>query len=168
MNSVFDDLEQVGSGAAYIEEICLLMERTDMFRDLDRQDVEQIALYITVYKAAQGVEVMREGDRESYLCVLATGKLQIMKRDEDNTNKKLAVIRAGKSIGEMSVVDGMHHSASAIALEDCQLLLLTKANFDLLMGKNPVVGLILMNKISNLMSLRLRQTSGVLVDYLAE
>lgn len=51
-NSVFDSLEQLGSGAAYIEETCCLMERADMFRDLDRQDIEQIALYITVFRAA--------------------------------------------------------------------------------------------------------------------
>lgn len=111
---------------------------------------------------------MLEGDRESYMFVLAIGKLQIIKRDEDNTNKKLAIIRAGKSIGEMSVIDGMHHSATAVVLEEGKLLLLTKGSFDLLLSKNPVIGLILMKKISNLMSLRLRQTSGVLVDYFDE
>ena len=77
-------------------------------------------------------------------------------------------MREGKSIGEMSVVDGMHHSATVVALEESELLLLTKHNFDMLLEKNPAVGLVMMRKIANLMSLRLRQTSGVLVDYLDE
>lgn len=166
--SVFDNLEQVGSGASFTEQVCNLMEQTDMFRDLDPQEIEQIALYVTVYKAKQGVEVMVEGDQESFMFILVSGRLQIIKRDDDDTNKKLATVRVGKSIGEMSMVDGMHHSATAVALEDSELLLLTKHNFDMLMERNPAVGLLMMKKIANLMSLRLRQTSGVLVDYLDE
>jgi len=168
MASVFDNLTQIGSGASYIEQICRLMEQTDMFRDLDLQDIEQIALYITVYEVKKGVKVMDEGDRENYMFILASGRLQIIKRDEHQHEKKLAIVRAGKSIGEMSVIDGMHHSASVVALEDSELLLLTKGNFDMLLRKNPVAGLLIMDKIANLMSLRLRQTSGVLVDYLDE
>lgn len=164
--SVFDHLEQLGGGAAFAERICSMMERTDMFADLARPDIEQIAPYISVYAAKTGTRVMVEDDRESYMFILVRGRLQIVKRDEDNTDKKLAIVREGKSIGEMSVIDGMHHSATAVALEPSELLLLTKHNFDMLVERNPEVGVVMMRKIAGLMSLRLRRTSGVLVDFL--
>lgn len=168
IGSVFDGLEQVGSGASFTDEICQMMEHAEIFRDLEHQEVLQIAPYISAYKASKGAKVMVEGDRESYMFILVSGRLQIIKRDEGEAEKKLATVREGKSIGEMSVVDGMHHSATVVALEDSELLLLTKHNFDMLLSKNPAVGLVMMHKIANLMSLRLRQTSGVLVDYLDE
>lgn len=165
---VFDNLEQIGSGAKFTEQVCNMMEKTDIFRDMEHKDIEQIALYITAYRAKKGATVMIEGDRENYMFILVAGRLQIIKRDEGNADKKLATVRAGKSIGEMSVIDGMNHSATAIAVEDSELLLLTKHNFDMLLERNPVMGLVMMKKIASLMSLRLRQTSGVLVDYLDE
>jgi CRP/FNR family cyclic AMP-dependent transcriptional regulator len=165
---VFDNLEQVGSGAAFAAQVCAMMERTDMFGDLEHHEIERIAPYISVYRAREGNRVMEEDDRESYMFILVKGRLQIIKRDEDNTNKKLAIVREGKSIGEMSVIDGMHHSATVVALQESELLLLTKHNFDMLVERNPEVGVILLRKIANLMSLRLRRTSGVLVDYLDE
>jgi len=168
MGNVFDSLEQVGGGASFSDEICRMMERSEMFRDIEHQEVVQIAPYISAYKACKGTKVMVEDDRESYMFILVSGRLQINKRDEGDADKKLAIVREGKSIGEMSVVDGMHHSATAVALQDSELLLLTKHNFDMLLDRNPTVGLLMMRKIANLMSLRLRQTSGVLVDYLDE
>jgi CRP-like cAMP-binding protein len=75
-------------------------------------------------------------------------------------------VRAGKTIGEMSILDGMPHSATAVVVEPATLLLLTRNKFEEFMQGEPEVALKVLRKMAMLMSLRLRQTSGVLLDHL--
>ena len=165
--SLFDHLEQLGSGGSYLAEIADMLESADMFRDLNRKDVESFAYYIQAYAAPKGVKVLQEGGRESYMFVIATGKLDVFKNGGGNSgDKKIATIRAGKTIGEMSILDGMPHSATAVVVEPATLLLLTKSKFEQFMQSDPEVALKVLRKMAMLMSLRLRQTSGVLIDHL--
>jgi CRP-like cAMP-binding protein len=118
------------------------------------------------YRANKGVTIFKEGDKGMYMCVLATGLVDIFKLTPQNESKKVATVRPGKSMGEMSLLDDLPHSATAIAREDCTLLMLTKMNYERLMQEQPVLGNALLTQIARLMSLRLRQTTGILMDYL--
>jgi len=89
-----------------------------------------------------------------------------MKRDERLAAKHVTAIGVGKVIGEMSMIDGNPRSASAIAAADTILVTLSKESMDLLFKEKPYVGLKLLKKIAFSMSQRLRQTTGILVDYL--
>jgi len=165
--SLFDNLEQLGSGGSFIDEIANMLERADMFRDLSRQDVEALAKYVTAYSAPTDAKVLIEGGRESYMFVVAEGKIDVLKYSyESGEEKRLATVRAGKTVGEMSILDGMPHSASAKVVNPARLLLVTKRNFDCFIDDYPEVALKVIRKIAILMSLRLRQTSGVLLDHL--
>lgn len=165
--SLFDRLEQLGSGSSYALHVADMLESAEMFRDLNRKDVETFANYIQAYSAPKGVKVLEEGGRESYMFVIAEGKLDIFKQGSDGqSEKKIATVRAGKTIGEMSILDGMPHSATVVVVEPATLLLLTRAKFDQFMEREPEVALKVLRKMAMLMSLRLRQTSGVLIDHL--
>lgn len=165
--SVFDSLEQLGSGSSYADEIGNMLERADMFRDFSRAEIDQLAQYIQAYSAPKGSIVLREGNRESYMFVVAEGKLDILKRAAScPEDTKIATVRAGKTVGEMSLIDGLPHSATAVVVESAKLLLMTKRNFEQFIDCCPETGVKVLRKMANLMSLRLRQTSGVLLDHL--
>lgn len=165
--SVFDNLEQLGMGTSFISTIADMLESADMFRDLARQEVEIIAQYVNAYSAPKGSTILYEGSKEAYMFIITEGRVGIYKNGTDyKSEKKLATVRAGKTIGEMSLIDGMPHSATAVVTEPSKLLVFTHNNFENLTNDHPELALILIKKIATLMSLRLRQTSGVLVDYL--
>jgi len=168
--SCFDKLEMLGSGTSYTAEIADMLECADMFRDMTRSEIDVLAHYVQAYKAPKGAEVLMEGDRESYLFVVAEGRLDILKQtgEASGEKKKIATVRFGKTIGEMSLLDGLPHSATAVVVEPAVLLLVTKTNFDRLLKEQPEVALRVVHKMATLMSLRLRQTSGVLIDYLKD
>lgn len=163
----FDDLELIGSGTSFNAEIGDMLERADMFRDMTRKEVDAFAGYVQAYQAPAGVEVLREGARESYMFIVAEGRLDILKQTgKEGDSRKIATVRAGKTIGEMSLLDGLPHSATAVVVEPSVLLLLTRSRFEQLLSEQPEVALKMVRKMATLMSLRLRQTSGVLIDYL--
>ncbi len=168
--TVFDQFEQMGDGSGFHPKLSDMLEGSDMLRDFSRQDIEQIAHYVSAYEAPKGTVVLREGEKQSYMFILVSGRLDIFKKADSVTYgdkpKKIATVRKGKSVGEMSLLDGLGHSATAVAAEPVEILLVTKNQFDRLLKTHPVLGVKLLRRIAALMSLRLRQTSGVLIDYL--
>lgn len=168
--SSFDKLEMIGSGTSFITEIGDMLERADMFRNMTRDEIDVLARYVQAYNAPVGAEVLIEGDRESCMFVVAEGKLDILKQTDETSGvkKKIATVRSGKTIGEMSLLDGLPHSATAVVVDPTVLLSVTKSGFDRLLKEQPEVALSVVHKMATLMSLRLRQTSGVLIDHLKE
>lgn len=150
------------------EEICHLIEQVQMFGDFTRQDINVLAGYLRAYEAKKGAIIFREGEKGQFMCVVLAGRVDILKEAPGNKRKKMAVVRPGKSMGEMSLLDELPYSATAQANEDTTLLMLTKLNFEKLAQEQPLLCNLLLRQLARLMSLRLRQTTGVLLDYLGE
>jgi len=66
----------------------------------------------------------------------------------------------------MSALDGQPYSATAIAAESSVLILLTRDKLHRITEEYPRLGVKLLWKLTRLLSQRLRQTTGKLVDLL--
>jgi CRP-like cAMP-binding protein len=165
--SNLDDLELMGDGEQFREELCTLIERAPMFSNLTRPEVQIMARYARAYEAKKGAIIFREGEKGHFMCVLLEGRVNILKETLEREQKKVATVRRGKSMGEMSMLDELPYSATAKAVEDTKLLMITKLNFERLSEEQPIVCNMLLRQIARLMSLRLRQTTGILLDYLS-
>jgi CRP-like cAMP-binding protein len=138
----------------------------NIFSELDDGEIDELAKYLTEYSADAGVEITREGDTEGFMCILVKGRLEVLKHmtvQEDS--KRLAIIRPGRTIGEMTLLDGLPHSATVVTSGDSVFFILTKNMFDKMNMENMALALKIFRIIAKLVSLRLRQTNGVLVDY---
>lgn len=162
-----DSLELLGDGKAFHNELCDMIESAQMFRDFSRNEVEDFARYTRAYKVEKGETIFREGEKGSYMCILIDGKVDIFKRTDVNDKKKVTTIRPGRTMGEMSVIDAQSHSATGIAADPVKLVMLTKQNLERLIEDNPALAVKVVFKIAGLMSMRLRQTTGALADYLS-
>ncbi|MHA1567937.1 MAG: cyclic nucleotide-binding domain-containing protein [Alphaproteobacteria bacterium] len=125
-----------------------------------------LARFMEAYRVAQGREVYGEGAHGACLFLLLEGRVNVSKQDTGHAKKEITTIGAGKTFGEMSLIDGRPHSATVVAATDTVLLVLTRERFDQLMEEFPRLGAKLLLQIARMISQRLRQTSGVLVDYL--
>lgn len=161
-----DGMELLGYGPSFKDRLCDLLESIQILNDFSRKEIETLAAYIHAYQAPANTVVFREGKRSSFMCLLAKGKMNVYKEAGSHEQKRLAVIRPGKTIGEMSLIDALPPSATVIASDDSILLLLTKQSFERMEEQHPRLGLRVMHKLAQLISHRLRQTSGVLIDYL--
>jgi len=143
-----------------------MIDSTQMFRDLDWRDIQTLAGYMQVYRAEQGATLFEEGDSGDYLCLIIKGKVDVAKADQHRHRKIVATIRPGKTLGEMAIFDGEPRSAGAVAAEPTTLALLTKADFYRITSEKPALANKILLRLARLLSQRLRQTSGILVDYL--
>ena len=143
-----------------------LIAQTEWSTELTWPQVQTFARYVDAFRARNGEEVFHQGDRGHYLCLLVEGSVAIVKRDSSGQEKTLATVGPGKTFGEMSLIDGERRSATAIALEDSRVVVLTEENFNRLSYRHPRLGVALLLKMARLMSQRLRNTSVMLVDFL--
>ncbi len=161
-----DNLVLLGDGESYKQELCSMIERTQMFKEFSRAEVEALARYARAYGVDAGKVIFKEGQKAAYLCIIVEGKVDVLKQNEDRVAKKINTIRDGRSFGEMAVIDDMPHSATTVASGPVKLVMITKQKLEHLTSDNAALGVKVLWELAKLMSLRLRQTTGTLVDRL--
>lgn len=165
-NQALDGFRLMGAGAAFKKEICEMIADTQLFADFEWKDIEALATYVQCYEVSAGSVVFQEGKAGNYMCLLVKGQVEIFKNDQDGKPHRIVVIMRGKTVGEMSIIDGEPRSATCIASQNSVLLLLTKDNYNRIIRERPGVAVHILAKLAKLMSQRLRGASGQLVEYL--
>jgi CRP-like cAMP-binding protein len=144
-----------------------LIDATQWANEFSFAQVKRLAGCMDVHKVSPQTILFYEGDKSTYMVLIVKGTVHFVKFDSQRTPKRIATLGPGKTIGEMSIIDGEPRSASAVSASDATLLVMTTENFHRLMDEWPRVAVILVQKIAKLMSQYLRQTSGRLIDHLS-
>ena len=161
------DLELIGAGESFRKELCDRLAECQMLADLPWADIDTLSKYVQAYRVPPAGAIFSEGEAGDFLCFLLAGRVSILKEDHDGVSQVVATIAAGRSLGEMAVIDGEKRSASCVAgQEEVLVAMLTRHRFDELVHAFPVLGVKLLQRVARLLSQRLRLTSGQLVDYL--
>lgn len=143
-----------------------LIDGTRWATDLSWPEIETMAGYMSAATVAEGGVLFREGEKDLTLYLVVTGSIDVRKRDSAGQVRTIATVGSGRTLGEMALIDGEPRSAGAVAAEDATVLLLTERAFHDMIKDPPNLGVKLLLKLARLMSQRLRQTSGALVEYL--
>jgi CRP/FNR family cyclic AMP-dependent transcriptional regulator len=113
--------------------------------------------------AQPGQILIQEGAIGDWMMLLLTGTVDVTKRSPRGEPSRLAVIKSGASVGEMSMLDGEPRFATCSALEEVEAGVLTRLAIERLIREHPAVGAKLLVKLTQLLAQRLRNTSNQLV-----
>ena len=94
------------------------------------------------------------------------GQLSIIKDTGTGKSRTITKVPAGRLIGEMSLIDGEPHSATAVASEPTLLAALTEQGLEALVIEDPVLGAKFYKTMAVMISHRLRRTDAELGNYL--
>lgn len=162
-----DGFRLVGTGTTFQStDICDMIAESQLFADLEWKDIQALASYVQCYEVSVGTVVFKEGDSGTYMFLLVKGEVEILKSDQDSVLHSIVRISHGKTVGEMSIIDGEKRSATCVASQTSILLLLTKDNYTRVIKEKPLLAVHILAKLAKLMSQRLRSVSGQLVEYL--
>jgi len=145
-----------------------LIDATRWSVEFSFEQIKKLARYMTVYTVAQDTVLFCEGQKAAYMVLIVKGRVDVVKFDSNRTPRKITTLGPGKTIGEMSIIDGEPRSASAVTGSDATLFVMTSDQFNDLNQALPGIGIMLVLKIAKQMSQYLRQTSGRLIDHLGE
>jgi signal transduction histidine kinase len=113
-----------------------LLERIDLFDCLPPEAKENLARESRDVVLREGDVLIKEGSvDEQYLHILLRGKVRICKGP--NYQKSIADLKAGEYLGEISLIDNLPRSASAVALNDVFIIEIDKSMFIKHIAPNP-------------------------------
>jgi CRP-like cAMP-binding protein len=96
------------------------------------------------------------------------GKVEVHKRDRWNTPQLIAVVEAGRTLGEMSMIDGEPRFATCIAVEPLVIAVLNRESLARIIVEQPLLGAKILMELVLMLSQRLRATSSRLLGLLDE
>lgn len=137
-----------------------LLRDTAIFEQLSNAQLERIEQRLISLQFEPGDLVFREGALGRYVCFIIAGDLDVLKETSEGDSVPIATLRAGQSVGEMSIIDGLTCSATVISRTAARVLALTREDFDLLVEEEPRLGTEIFRGISRLLSMSLRKTSA--------
>src|SRR2546430_11382779 len=99
-------LEPLGDATKFASQMHALIPRCALLENFSPAEVLLLAHFMEMYRAEPGVEIIQEGDGGDFMLMVVEGKVEVQKRDRWNTPQTLAVVEGGRTLGEMSMIDG--------------------------------------------------------------
>lgn len=168
MNERFAGLVQMGNATPFVDRILDIVEHIKLFEDFERSEVEKLAAYLRCYRAPPGVTLLGEGDSGDFMMILLRGQCEIVKVDPTGVPRRLALVGPGKTLGEMSMIDGEPRFSSCITMETTVFAVLGRVDLSRIIADNPQIGIKILIQLVQLLSQRLRAASSKLVRQMGD
>jgi CRP/FNR family cyclic AMP-dependent transcriptional regulator len=139
------------------------LARIPIFGGLPPDALERIIEAGSMVEAAAGSQLIAEGELAKSVFVVWEGELEIRKRGTGG-DIRLAVLRPGDCVGEMSLIDIQPRSATVRALSEARLFRLDHTEIARLYRSHSDVYLMLVMNIAREISRRLRRADQVLAN----
>ena len=127
----------------------------------DRADV--LAAAVT-RRFSRGETLVQEGEPGESLHLVSSGRLAVRVSTPDGATATLTVISAGDSFGELALLGDHVRTATVVALESSETLVLTRSAFDALRRSHPGVE----RALTQALARRVQELSAALLEALYE
>ena len=157
-------LESLGDAAKFADRIHALIPKCRLLENFSAGEVRLLAHFMDVYRAEVGIEIVREGEGGDFMMMIIEGKVEVQKRDRWNTPQLISEVEAGRTLGEMSMIDGEPRFANCVAAEPVVFAVLHRDDMAKIILDYPSLGSKVLVKLVSMLSARLRQTSAKLLQ----
>jgi CRP-like cAMP-binding protein len=161
-------LEYLGDATEFAAKMQALIPKCNLLENFSYSEVQTLAHFMHAYRAETGVEIIREGDGGDFMLMLIEGRAEVYKRDRWNTPQRLATVEAGRTLGEMSMIDGDARFATCLAAEPTLIAVLDRESLARIIVEQPLLGAKILMELVLMLSQRLRNTSERLLGMLDE
>jgi CRP/FNR family transcriptional regulator, cyclic AMP receptor protein len=130
-----------------------------IFSELSDDELNLMATQMHFLRSVKGSVIFEEGDQGDFVCFVVDGILEVIKKSADGTEKTIAKLISGCSIGEMAVVGSFPRSATVKSRSEATLLTLQRDRLARICEDHPQIGVKIYRGIAQLLSMHLRKTS---------
>ena len=133
-----------------------ILKKQILLADFDMEGLEKISKIFKKLSFKKEEQLFKEKDDTRGLWLIHSGKVEISRVTADGWRQTLAVLTAGQFLGELSLLENRRHVASAVAIEDTELFLLPKEDFERIMEEDIALACDIIKRIAIMMSKNLR------------
>ncbi|MCL6479942.1 MAG: cyclic nucleotide-binding domain-containing protein [Peptococcaceae bacterium] len=132
--------------------IIKVLKKISFFEGVDNRTLTFLSRCAKLLRADKGTVLFNEGDLGDCMYIILNGKVRVYQSSKDGITQTLGVLTRSEPLGEMSLLDGLARSASAVVMEETILFCLSRHDFQIFLQSNFTAAL----KIIETLSLRLR------------
>lgn len=159
----FSNLASLGDAGPFVDRMREVIDHIKLFEDFEQHELEIMARYMSCYLAPAGTEIIREGTPGDFMLLIIEGSVEIIKLDGAGLPTRIGMAGPGKTLGEMSLVDGEPRFASCVALVDTLFAVLDRDSLSHIIADEPRTGVKILMELVMLLNQRLRNVSNELV-----
>lgn len=150
--------------ALHIEEVTPILNKISIFGGLSEKQLYTLFQLLEQVSYKKDEYVFRQGDEPSHIYVVISGTVKLI-MEEYGTPLELITFSEGHNFGETAVIGIQPHSASALAIEDTELIVLSRKALLSLHETDPELFGILILNIAREACRRIHQTDETLLHY---
>jgi len=147
-----------------------------LFNSFDEKELDLLQSSTSLKKVHKGEQIFSEGIDASAFFVVVSGKVKIYKVSPDGKEHTLHIHGSGDLVAEAAIFDSAIYPASCMALEDSDLIRISREGFLSLIKKHPELALKMMSGyskrlrqfVSKIEELSLKDIKSRLASYLIE
>ena len=152
--------------ALEIEYVVPILSKITIFSGLADKQLVLLFPHLTQACYSKDEYIFRQGGEAGSIYIIESGSVKIV-LDSEGESFELSRLSVGQCFGETSVIGIQSHSASAVAVEDTQLISLSrKALFTIFEQDKELFSLLILN-IAREACRRLHKTDEVFLHYMA-
>jgi len=122
--------------------------------------LNQLTAYAVPRTVKRGTTIIERGDTGTALFAVCAGTVKISTPSADGKGAVFNLVSEGAIFGEIAVLDGLPRTADAIALTDCELMVIERRDFVALIRERGEFAV----KLIEVLCRRLRHTTAQLED----
>ena len=149
------------TGPTY-EEKRRIFEGHFLLGKLSPDEIDTLLHYARVERYPAGEEIYAKGSLGQSMMAVLRGTAKMTSVSSEGKEVVLNIMHPGEIFGEIALLDGGERSADAVAMADCEILVLHRRDFMPILEKRADICLILLRILCQ----RLRQTSEQVEDVL--
>lgn len=147
------------TGVSWRPHMPLSLKSCTLFRHCKSEDIDFLEKELPRRHYASGQTIISTGDLAAEMLVMVCGTVEVQIRTDHQTSKRIDVLTAGMTVGEMAFLDGSARSADVVAMEPVECVVISKAWFDALNERNPSLKITLLQEMTHEIASRLRQAN---------
>ena len=136
-----------------------VLSGSPLFEMLSNQELEYVADLSRPRRFDATQVIFEEGELGDSLYIIASGEVDVLRRDATGAQKVIAALGAQQFFGEMSLIDKEYRSATIRARSDCELLHLTAENLTSFRKQHRDGFTFVIINIARMLSARLREAN---------
>lgn len=113
------------------------LKKIDLFKSLSDEELKELGPYLesSVYKKKENI--FSEGDQPEWFYIVAKGKVKITKLSHEGKEIILEIISPADIFGGVAVIRGFPYPANAVAMEDSEVIRISRRNLMRLVDRFP-------------------------------
>ena len=113
-----------------------VLRTVPLFAGFPDEQLRTLSGVVTRRSVPRGAVIIVEGDPTDSLYIVISGRMRVLMSDADGKEVILAILGPGEFFGEMGLIDDSPRSATVMAVEPCELIVITKRDFKKCLSEN--------------------------------